>query len=315
MKKISIIVPIYNVSEYIDRMMENLLYQEYANTEIILVDDGSTDDSLDKCNKYKNLDKRVKVIHQNNSGVSVARNVGIKKSTGDFIAFVDSDDVISKSMLNVLYNNLVETESDISVCNYVVFKDSMPIFDNDNNITIYSKMDALKDIITDSKLSSFLWNKLFKRELFDNIKFPEGKIFEDLYVMPKLIEKANRVCYTNMKLYGYYVRSNSYVNTYSPEKNNNFLAFSNECYEYLLKYPSLKENCEDYKLFYIYSAFLKASKSHSLDIIKSDNMNDEYKYFKNNFKLSKTLSLKRRILYCILYINKNLFYRLITIIK
>ena len=117
MKKISIIVPIYNTKKYIDRVVNCLINQTYHNLEIILVDDGSTDGSSMLCDKYKKKDNRIKVIHQKNSGVSVARNVGLKHATGEYIGFVDSDDYISLNMYETLYNNLINTNSDISVCN------------------------------------------------------------------------------------------------------------------------------------------------------------------------------------------------------
>lgn len=313
MKKISIIVPIYNTKKYIDRVVNCLINQTYHNLEIILVDDGSTDGSSMLCDKCKKKDNRIKVIHQKNSGVSVARNVGLKHATGEYIGFVDSDDYISLNMYETLYNNLINTNSDISVCNYLTFKDNLPEFDNESNIKIYDGMDALKDIISDGDITNFLWNKLFKREIFKNISFPLGKIYEDLYVMPRLIDNTNKICFDSRRMYGYYQRSDSYVNSYSLEKNKNYLEFCDACYEYLSKYDELKEVRESYRCFYIYTAFLQASKSRCLDVINSGYMCEYYSIYRDNFRfLNKKVSLKRKGLFYILYLNKHLLYKIVT---
>lgn len=313
MKKISIIVPIYNTKKYIDRVVNRLINQTYHNLEIILVDDGSTDGSSMLCDKYKKKDNRIKVIHQKNSGVSVARNVGLKHATGEYIGFVDSDDYISLNMYETLYNNLINTNSDISVCNYLTFKDKLPEFDNESNIKIFDRIDALKDIISDGVITNFLWNKLFKKEVFKNISFPLGKIYEDLYVMHRLIDNTDKICFDSKRMYGYYQRSDSYVNSYSLDKNNNYLEFCDDCYEYLSKYDELKEARESYRCFYIYTAFLQASKSRCLDVINDKIMIQQLLFFRNNFKLSKCMPIKRKVLYYILYFNKYLFYNIAII--
>ena len=313
MKKISIIVPIYNAKKYIERTVNCLINQTYHNLEIILVDDGSTDGSSILCDKYKKKDSRIKVIHQKNSGVSGARNVGLKYATGEYIGFVDSDDYISLNMYEELYNNLISTNSDISVCSYLTFKDKLPNFNNEINIKIFDRIDALKDIISDGVITNFLWNKLFKKEVFKNISFPEGKIYEDLYVMPRLIDNASIICFDSKRMYGYYQRSDSYVNSYSLEKNKNYLEFCDNCYEYLSKYNEIKEVRESYRCFYIYTAFLQASKSKCLNVINDEIMIENLTIFRNNFKLSKYMSIKRKLLYYILYFNKYLFYNIVII--
>ena len=315
MKKISVIVPIYNVEAYLERMLESLINQTYKNLEIILIDDGSTDSSAKICDKYKKKDKRIVVMHKKNEGVSVARNKGLELARGDYIGFVDSDDVISLDMYERLYNNIISTNADISVCSYSTFSKDVD-FEYKDNIKIFNKEEALKDIISDGIITNFLWNKLFKSNLFNNIKFPENCIYEDLYVMPKLIEKIDRLCFDYSKLYGYFKRNNSYVNTYNEEKNKNYLNFCDERYTYLSKYKYLNNYLESYRCFYIYSAFLQCSKSKCIDVINSYYMKEYHKIFKNNFKhLNKNVSLKRKILFYILYINKNTFFKIVSLIN
>lgn len=310
MKKISVIVPIYNIEQYLERMLNSLLNQSFSNLEIILIDDGSTDSSCKICDEYKEKDNRIKVIHQKNSGVSCARNKGLSIATGDYIGFVDSDDVIDKDMFKRLYDNIKKYDCEISICGFVTFN-NIPSFEYSDKIIIFDKEKALKDIISDGDITGFLWNKLFKKDLFNGIEFPNGKIYEDMYVMPKLIEKANKICFDNSKLYGYFIRSNSYVNTYNEKKNVNYLTFSDECYNYLKKYDYLKDDLEKYRLFYIYSAFLQGAKSKCKNIFKDEYMSNYYDVYRKNFKIDNSYSFKRKVLSLVLYINKNLFYFII----
>lgn len=316
MEKISVIMPVYNIENYLTRALECLINQTFKDLEIILIDDGSTDESGKICDKYQKKDSRFKVIHQKNSGVSVARNVGLKAATGKYIGFVDSDDVISLEMYEVLYRNIKSILADVSVCNYQSFSEAVPtLINNDNRLVCYTGNEVIKDLISDGKITNFLWNKLFKKELFNEIIFPEGKIYEDMYVLPKIFEKAKKVCYTESKLYGYYQRSNSYVNNYTMIKNENYLDFCNEIYNYLLKYHDLYHELEIYRCFSIYSAFLQAAKSRSKEIITSKRMQVELKKFRKYFKINSKFELKRKLLYYLLFFNKMLFYRVITLIK
>lgn len=314
MKKISVIVPVYNIDSYLQRMLDSLIRQSYTDLEIILIDDGSLDNSGKICDEYAAMDSRIRVVHKDNEGVSVARNLGLELSSGDYIGFVDSDDVIDENMYKKLYDNMVINDCDISVCDYITFSDKVN-FEYRDNIKIYSREQALRDIITDGAITNFLWNKLFKKSLFNKVRFPKGKIYEDLYVMPKLIMSSKKVCYDNSKLYGYFKRNNSYVNTYNDQKNNNYLSFCDECYEYLSKYNFLEEDLVKYRCFYIYSAFLQAAKSKCKNIFKDEYMDSYYKLFKQSFKINNNYSMKRKVLFYILYVNKDLFYLIVNLIQ
>lgn len=314
MKKISIIVPIYNMEKYLNRMLDSLITQTYKNLEILLIDDGSCDNSGKICDEYAKRDNRIKVVHKTNKGVSISRNLGIELATGDYIGFVDSDDTIDKMMYEKLYTNLVNNDCDISACNYCTFS-TVPVFKYSNKIDIFNKEEALKDIISNGLITNFLWNKLFKKEIFNNILFPSGKIYEDIYVMPKLLENINKLCFDNSKLYGYFFRTDSCVNTYNKSKNMNYLEFNDSCYNHLKKYQFLQDDLIKYKTFYIYSAYLQAAKSSCKDIFNDEDMNKYYQLFRKYFKLNSNYSLERKLLFLILYINKNLFYILINLLK
>ena len=186
---VSIIVPIYNVEKYLIKCIESILNQTYKNLEIILVDDGSTDSCNKICDRYKKIDKRVVVIHKKNGGLSSARNIGIKKAKGKLISFVDSDDYIKPNMIEELKNNMYFYNSDISVCDYYYIIDGKRQISDNNNlkrncITKYKNKFIYKP-------NSAVWNKLYKKNLFEQIKFPEGKIYEDDYILYELLDKAN----------------------------------------------------------------------------------------------------------------------------
>ena len=205
---ISIIIPIYNTEEYLERCLDSIINQSYKNLEIILVDDGSTDLSKEICNNYLKKDKRIKYFKKENGGLSSARNYGIKKANGKYIGFVDSDDVISLDMFSILYNNLINTSSDMSICEVVRFNDTVN-FINSNNVKIYNSKDILKIILEDKKICNFAVNKLYKKELMKDIEYPIGKYQEDVGTTYKFIKNAKKIVYSDSKLYGYYSRSDS----------------------------------------------------------------------------------------------------------
>ena len=311
MKKISIIIPVYNVEKYLERCLDSVLNQSYKNLEIILINDGSTDNSLDICLKYAKKDNRIKLINQNNSGISEVRNKGLEAAKGEYIAFVDSDDVIDKDMFKTLYNNLLKYDSDISSCNYKIFHNKINFDKEEYYNKIFSKEESLKDIISNGVLTNFLWNKLFKKELFNNIKFPKNMIYEDMYVMPKIIEKTTKIVYTNQILYGYFQRENSYVNSFDEDKNKNYFLVINNVYNDLKKYNFLDKELKNYKVFSIYSAFLQAAKSNAL---YSDFMKEKHKEYKKEFKyLNKKVKLKRKLLYYLLYLDINIFKKVVDL--
>lgn len=209
---ISIIIPVYNVCEYLEKCLDSVINQTYTNLEIILVDDGSSDGSEKICDEYALKDKRIKVIHKENRGVASARNEGVKHSTGVYIGWIDSDDYACPNMFERLYELAQKNNADIVICsNYI-----NEINDDDSKAEVYTKTvkDVMSDVLLD-EITSHLWNKLFKRKLFDNIIFPDISVAEDVAVMHKIFEKANNVTFTNEKLYLYFRRrSNNLTNNY-----------------------------------------------------------------------------------------------------
>jgi len=208
---ISIIVPVYNVEEYLQRCIDSILNQSFKNFELILVNDGSTDNSLKICKEYLLNDPRVKIINKENGGLSSARNAGINIAKGRYIGFVDSDDWINKEMYKILYELCEKNNSDIAECRYTVTTGNEMNLDNSSNlITILNNEEAIKSLYTNTSYGSVVsWNKLYRCELFKDIKFPEGKLNEDQFTTYKLYYKSNKIVLIDKVLYYYFQSTKS----------------------------------------------------------------------------------------------------------
>ena len=213
MKKtlISIIVPVYNVEKYISRCVESLIGQSYKNIEIILVDDGSTDESGMICEQYANKDNRIKVIHKKNGGLSDARNVAIPLSKGEYISFVDSDDWVSKFYIENLYNAITKNYSDIAMSWFEnVFEDrniaSKPV----NILEKYQCMNVemcLKKMLYQDNIETSAWGKLYKRQIIEKLRYPVGKLYEDIPVTYSAITLSSKiVVIKNIDYYYFHLR-------------------------------------------------------------------------------------------------------------
>ena len=199
---ISVIVPVYNVESYLHRCVDSILGQTYADFELILVDDGSPDNCPKICDEYAEKDSRVRVIHQENGGVSVARNTGLDAVQGEYIAFVDSDDWVSSSYLSALLTAKERTEARISVCGFV--KTQGDVRENSDDFSYYV-CDGLDWYSKNSVAGSVLWGKLYDKNLFESIRFPIGKIHEDEFNTYKLLYAAGKIAVVDAKLYYYYM--------------------------------------------------------------------------------------------------------------
>lgn len=200
---VSVIVPVYNVEEYLDECIESIVLQTYKTLEIILVDDGSTDQSGKKCDEWREKDERITVIHQKNRGVSAARNAGLSNSTGQWIAFVDSDDYIDKNYIEKLLLLNIKWKTYVSCCQ----RDEQELYVGGAEQCMESKAFLLSQCYRTA-----LWYYLYKKELFDGVIFPEGKLSEDVAVLYKIIYQVKKVAVTSDILYHYRVRKGSLNN-------------------------------------------------------------------------------------------------------
>ncbi len=214
---ISIIVPVYKVEEYIEKCIDSLLCQTYRNIEIVLVDDGSPDRCPQICDKYAQKDRRIKVIHQKNGGLSVARNSGIEASNGNYIMFVDSDDYVEDIYVEQLYKEIVKSNSDIALCNVnyvnehnkhisgIEFEIINEVWNFEEFWEQYYSQNTLLTVVA--------WNKIYKKDLFKNQRYSVGKIHEDEFIIHHLVNSNVRVAVVPVKLYYYRRRKDSIMGT------------------------------------------------------------------------------------------------------
>lgn len=209
-EKVSIIVPIYKVENYLDRCINSLVLQTYRNIEIILVDDGSPDNCGEICDNYAKRDSRIKVIHKKNGGLSDARNAGFEASTGDIIAYVDSDDWISKNMIFETVQVMQQQEADIVAFGfYKTDGYKLNTIYNSESISIYDKEEALLKLCQNKQVQSHAWDKIYRKRVLVNNPFPIGKLYEDVFVMHKIFERANKIVFVDKPFYYYFQREGS----------------------------------------------------------------------------------------------------------
>ncbi len=208
---VSIIVPIYNVEKYLRNCLDSLITQTYRNVEIILVDDGSKDSSGDICDEYALKDSRIIVIHKENGGLSSARNAGLDIATGDFFMFVDSDDHVESQFCEKPLQLALKNNVDIVAFGYFKIRlDGRKVEFKTDNPRIISPSEGVKILLTKTDtIVDYSWNKIYRRSLFDEIRFPQGKVFEDQATTYLLFHKANAIYVSDDVLYDYYFRETS----------------------------------------------------------------------------------------------------------
>lgn len=242
-KKVSIIIPVYNVEEYLEECLESVLNQLYKNLEIILIDDGSTDRCPYLCDYYATKDNRVKVIHKRNGGAASARNFGLKIASGEYINFVDSDDYVDKYYIQKLAEQLENTKSDISVCSYISIFADEKVPEVLEKTGEYSGMEYLLHFLDDWRCG-LIWNKLFSKKTIEDIRFEEGHIIDDEFFTYRAVLNAQRINVKNEQLYYYRTRENSAMNSREKKKEIQRLQdrmeyFPKRFYAVTRKYPEL----------------------------------------------------------------------------
>lgn len=244
---ISIIIPVYKVEKYLNRCVNSVVNQSYKNIEIILVDDGSPDKCPEICEEWARKDCRIKVIHKENGGLSDARNKGLEFAKGTYVCFVDSDDYVAKTYVETLYGLIRSKKTDISA---VSLKEVFSLEPEINNntvgegvTTVFEGRTALKQLFFDDTFANYAWNKMYKRNLFEDVKFPVGRKMEDLGTTYKLLLKAERIAYSTEVLYYYFQREDSILHKVDLDFYRDKFELARERYEKIQDiYPDLREN-------------------------------------------------------------------------
>lgn len=213
---ITVIIPVYNKEKYIERTLNSIIAQSYKNLEIIIVNDGSTDNSKEICTRFKERDNRIKLINIENHGAGYARNLGLNNANGEYISFIDADDYVDLDYYKILHNMILDTGADIAECKYLRVKVAQELikYNKANNHNIMTNIEKLKDLYgrDDKKYVNtvIMCNKLFKKELFEGIYYPEGRIIDDEFITYKLIYRSKKIVTIDSELY-FYVQSEDSV--------------------------------------------------------------------------------------------------------
>lgn len=300
---ISLVIPIYKVEDFLRECIDSAINQTYKNIEIMLIDDGSPDNCGKICDEYALKDNRIKVIHKENQGLSQARNDGIDKSSGEYICFIDSDDYLHPEYVERLYDIIHKYKCDFSFCcfyqvdessNIVELKKNSAIIRSTEDELVYSKFEYL-NIINAHKGSNMVWKNMFKRNIFDNIRFDYGKYWEDCRMMYKVIDLFDTIHGTGRQLYYYRVRETSFLNR---KFNKTFLEFFEMLQDKLNYYLERSyETCaiDTINVFinriYIYDAILYRNKKDNKQLIDEissfcDYIIPYYNKYKENYSLS-----------------------------
>lgn len=319
MKKVSVIVPVYNVQDYIEKCLDSLVYQTLEDIEIIVVNDGSTDESKIVVQKYINkYPEKIIYVEKENGGLSDARNYGMKYATGEYIAFVDSDDYVEKDMYEKMYEKAKKEDSDMVECNFYWEYPKKLKFDKG------IKYEVKQDMLV--KVRVVAWNKLIKRSILNEtkIEFPKGLRYEDVEFTYKLIPYINKVSFVTEPMVHYIQRQNSISNMQNSRNGEIFNVLDN-----VIKYYEENKLYEEYKieLEYIYTRYLLCSSFLRIVKIKDkkvrkqllsetwNNLNSRFPNWKNNKILKKGKSKKDRYIKSVNKITFKIYGKLFRIKK
>ena len=244
-KLISIIVPVYNVEKYLKKCVYYILNQSYKNLEVILVNDGSTDNSGKICDELSREDSRIKVYHKDNGGLSDARNYGVAKATGEYVGFVDSDDYIDQYMYENLYKAIRKYNTQIAECGITrVYKNNKlrPHYDGEEYSLVVDREGYLKEYLENRKVYGAAVCKLLSIDLAKVLKFPDGKVYEDVFYTLELLKKVDKYTLISGNYYYYYIRGNSITTKTFSSRDMDYIEIIDKIGEYTLNnYSKLKE--------------------------------------------------------------------------
>lgn len=305
---VTVIVPVYKVEPYLRRCLDSIVNQTYKNLEIILIDDGSPDNCGVICDEYAEIDKRIKVIHKKNGGLSSARNVGLDVFKGEYVSFVDSDDVVSLDMIEYLYDLLSDNNAEISVCLHEIVRDNHRwiSFKNVNNQTVTPK-ECIKKLLYNDGVDTSAWAKLYKASLFNNVRYPQGKLFEDIATTYKLFFNANRIALGNEAKYSYILRNSSIVGSSFNEKKLDLLEMTDEMGRNVLNvYPDLSKAVLRRRVYARFSTLNQLARC----VDRKKEKNCIIKFIKDNTReilLNNEVCLKDKAASILLNVNYNLY--------
>ena len=306
---VSIVVPVYNVSQYLRKSLESILNQTYRNLDIIIVDDGSTDESFEICQAYALIDKRINLIHQENKGLCGARNTGIDHAKGKYITFVDSDDYVENDYIEYLLNQLLENRAEIASCEAYVLRNSKnTYFIKESGIKIISSKEAIDRLLYDDDVHTNVWAKLFLTELFEGVRFPEGMFFEESAVIHKLIFKCFFYSIGYSQKYYYNIRENSITTQKFTEKKLDLLVTTDQmCADIQEKYPEMVLGTMRRKTWATFSTLNQLYNSFCIDDEIEKRLLKRVKEYRYNVLFDKRAPLRDKVAIITLLFGRNTY--------
>ena len=257
MPKISIVVPVYNVEQYLDKCVESILSQTFTDFELLLIDDGSKDSSGKLCDEIAKKDSRITVYHKPNGGLSDARNYGIDRANGEYLTFIDSDDYVEADYLEILINAMEQNGADLSISSHkAIYSNGTVLEKQTGEISLLTPKTALHRLLYDEGIDLSAWAKLYKASLFKDVRFPKGRYFEDAATTYLLIDKAMSVAVHSKSTYNYMIRTDSITGSGFTPKKMHLITSPEEMCSYLTKkYPDFASAAKR-RLMYAYLSTL-----------------------------------------------------------
>lgn len=292
---VSVIIPVYNVEKGLKKTVKSVVNQRYKNLEIILINDGSSDSSGIVCEELKKTDARISVIHKPKGSLSSAKNIGLERATGDYIVFVSSNDWIDTDMIKSLYKSLIRWQAEIAICGYY-FTDGKDWSKAEwyMESCCMDKTEGIAELIEDKKMKNYVWNKLYKAELFDDIRFPENKLYEDTYIMHRIFQNCSKVSIVNN--YGYYYHKKNSI-TADKSISNGLKSLEAQ----VVRYKELMESYPQFEYDMLREILVNSVSVLSLNkITKLDHV-----YYKNELKEIKNFIRSKIIVKKVFYMLTN----------
>mgnify|MGYP002511430532 CR=1 FL=1 len=319
MELVSIVVPVYKVEEYLEICLKSVIEQTYPCLEIILVDDGSPDNCGYICDQYAEIDSRILVIHQENQGLSVARNVGEERATGDYILFVDSDDFLALDFCEKVINVAEKEQCDIVIGEVVSvdeygrylkskYEYAIPKYEILNNF------QAMEDVVSEKRIIGYAWGKLYKKNLLEEVNFPAGKTYEDRFTIHKYFAKAEKVCLCPGAVAFYRIRKSSITHDSNLKRLYDLLEAEEEVLRFCKeKYPALVDIVEAFyfgRYVHIWISFYDAGDMEEINglILRMKEIFKEYKKKKN-------VKMKHKVSYVMIFLMPSLYRKMIHRMK
>ncbi len=304
---ISVVVPVYNVEKYIKKCIDSILSQSYKNLEIYLVDDGSTDNSGKICDEYALNHDNIFVIHKENGGLSDARNVAIDQCKGEYITFIDSDDSVKEDYIEYLHSLLKNYDCDISICDFDYINENGELINHPLNTGTIEVLDTKKCIgylLKSSKVNTSASMKMYRMSLFEGVRYPKGKLYEDIATTYKLILKAKMLVRGDRSLYVYLLRQGSITKQkFNLKKLEAIEHIDKMCADIIDVYPDLKELCAS-RIFAQYVTIYMQSTNTGCDKETEHMLFQKIKHVNNGYKY---MSSKMKLYYIISRISKVVF--------